>query len=29
MKRDEFAAYVRKELTKWARVAKETGAKRE
>jgi tripartite-type tricarboxylate transporter receptor subunit TctC len=29
MQRDEFAAYVRKELAKWARIAKETGAKRE
>lgn len=29
MKREEFAAYVRKELAKWARVAKETGAKPE
>jgi tripartite-type tricarboxylate transporter receptor subunit TctC len=29
MKRDEFAAYVNKELAKWARIAKETGAKRE
>jgi tripartite-type tricarboxylate transporter receptor subunit TctC len=29
MKRDEFAMYVNKELAKWARIAKETGAKRE
>lgn len=29
MKREEFAAYVRKELVKWARIAKETGAKPE
>ncbi len=29
MKRDEFAAYVRTEVTKWARIAKETGAKAE
>ncbi len=29
MKRDAFAAYVRTEVTKWARIAKETGAKAE
>jgi tripartite-type tricarboxylate transporter receptor subunit TctC len=29
MKRDDFAAYVRKELAKWARIVKETGAKPE
>ena len=29
MKRDEFAAYVHRELAKWAQIAKETGAKRE
>ena len=29
MTRDEFAAYVRKELTKWAQIVKETGAKPE
>lgn len=29
MTRDEFAAYVRRELAKWARIAKETGAKPE
>ncbi len=29
MKRDEFTAYVRTEVTKWARIAKETGAKAE
>ncbi|MFN0303368.1 MAG: tripartite tricarboxylate transporter substrate-binding protein [Burkholderiales bacterium] len=29
MKRDAFAAYVRAEVTKWARIAKETGAKAE
>jgi tripartite-type tricarboxylate transporter receptor subunit TctC len=29
MKRDEFAAYVRTEVTKWGRIAKETGAKAE
>ena len=29
MTRDEFAAYVRTEVTKWARIAKETGAKAE
>jgi tripartite-type tricarboxylate transporter receptor subunit TctC len=29
MKREEFAAYVRKELAKWAKIAQETGAKPE
>jgi tripartite-type tricarboxylate transporter receptor subunit TctC len=29
MKREDFAAYVRKELAKWARIVKETGAKPE
>ena len=29
MKRDEFAAYVRRELAKWAKIAQETGAKPE